>query len=133
MILNYKIGASTSPITLEVQIGTTGVTFTSIFLKKKSDTKAKEIVSSNADSGNVNQITLGTGTELQEADIFIRIVQNFGHIASDAERDAAIKTTVIDYKLTGGAVEATLKPTSDSIVVTPNKVIANYTSIIKLS
>jgi len=129
---NYQVGTGNSHISLEVIVGTVGVAY-SEFSTLKGSTSSGTIATSKPRSGNIEKTEFGIASHLQGSSIIIRTLINFSHLTK-AQRESALATLVIEYKLDGGT-QGCCTYTFDKVtdlVVTPNLKIVSVTAKIEL-
>jgi hypothetical protein len=133
MYQTYNIGPTESPISLEVKVGTTAVTYSVVSLMKKGEQDSTQLAeSAKDDNGNIASVAVGKAAELQEAYLFIKIIQNFAHVP-EGERPNAVNNSVIKYTLNAGSDGTKIfLPKASDKHPTPDNLIVSYTSIISL-
>jgi len=129
---NYEVGSSNTQITFEVTVGTVGVAYTEFSMVKDSISSGT-IAFSKPRSGNIEKITLGMASTIQDSSVIVLILINLSHLTK-AQRESALATFVIEYKLEGGTQgdgTFTFNKNTD-LVITPNQKIVSINTEIEL-
>lgn len=96
----YKIGNKDNDIKLKATVGTPGIAHTKVF-QFLGGGQVKSITESNVDSGNIQEVSIGKGSDLFGSFIRIRTVIDFGSIDS-SQWDQLYETIVGKYGISGG-------------------------------
>ncbi|GAB1402912.1 MAG: hypothetical protein PHX54_04645 [Lentimicrobiaceae bacterium] len=115
----YDTGATENSIFMEVTVGTAGTAYTSVYLTK-SDGQRDKLGESDADSGNVKEMRIGTGIELRRTWLQILTFIDF-ILVDEKNQDNAMNKFLIRYILHGGfSGHQTYVHDPDDVIVMPN-------------
>jgi len=127
----YSIGDEKNKISLSVNVGTVGVAYTSINLKR-SGGQNEFLKESRTDSGSVSKTLIGVGKDIIEGVIVIVTVIDFSGFSS-SERKNHISNIVVDYTIAGGLTgEQKFHFDSDDIIYSSKNRYAIISKAIKL-
>lgn len=96
----YKIGKFNDPIVFKANIGTPGIVNTKVF-QFFGDRQSKLLTESNVDSGNIQETSLGKGSDLINSYLKIRSIIDFGTIDS-SQWEQLYDNIVGKYGISGG-------------------------------